>query len=332
MTPIYINGIGSIQPQVEAVQEANPFVCVEPDYKQYLDPSAVRRLSKLIKRTLVASKLALTEAEIEIPDAIITGTGLGCLEDTEKFLNSVLEDELGMLSPTAFIQSTHNTLSGQVALMLKCHGYNTTYAQRSHSFEQAVEDAVMMLEAKEAQHILVGAADEIPPNTHRILQKIGLYRSVQKHSELPIAGEGVHYFVFSTQKTSHSKARLLASTYFSGTINIQQEVESFLTPLQLHPSSIDLMILGRNGQPTNDNIYQKLLLALPHSGQLHYKHLTGESFTASAFGWKLASDYLVNASVGEPFLLKMPSKEVKNILLYNHFQNTEHSLALLQHV
>lgn len=52
-------------------------------------------------------------------DAIITATGLGCLADTEKFMNALMDNREQMLNPTAFIQSTFNTVGAQLALLLK---------------------------------------------------------------------------------------------------------------------------------------------------------------------------------------------------------------------
>ncbi len=46
-----------------------------------------------------------------MPGAIITGTALGCLEDTVTFLTRMIELNEELLPPTAFIQSTHNTVA-----------------------------------------------------------------------------------------------------------------------------------------------------------------------------------------------------------------------------
>lgn len=54
----------------------------------------------------VASKYALQEAGIENPDAIIVGTGMGCSQDSEKFLKNVIDNNEEFLTPTFFIQST----------------------------------------------------------------------------------------------------------------------------------------------------------------------------------------------------------------------------------
>lgn len=43
-------------------------------------------------------------------DAIITATGLGCIADSEKFLDGLIAGNETMLNPTPFIQSTFNTV------------------------------------------------------------------------------------------------------------------------------------------------------------------------------------------------------------------------------
>ena len=81
------------------------------------------------------------------------------------------EGESG-LSPTAFMQSTHNTIGSMVAIALGCHGYNCTYSQDGVSFESALLDAVMQLESGEAGNSLVGAHDEITDNVARLREAI----------------------------------------------------------------------------------------------------------------------------------------------------------------
>ena len=73
---LYINGIGSINASPSTTTVSNHHRCVDPDYKKYLDATASRRLGRLIKMALIASKECLKNAEISVPDAIITGTGL----------------------------------------------------------------------------------------------------------------------------------------------------------------------------------------------------------------------------------------------------------------
>ena len=63
---------------------------IEPNYKEFIPPAMSRRMSKTVKMSSVASTKALQEAGIEKPDAIIVGTGMGCSQDSEKFLKNVI--------------------------------------------------------------------------------------------------------------------------------------------------------------------------------------------------------------------------------------------------
>src|SRR5476651_2022650 len=83
---------------------------IEPDYKEYIDPKQIRRMSHVIKMGVATAMDCLKSAGIDQPDAIITGTAFGIMEDTVTFLTRIVEMHEEMLPPTAFIQSTHNTV------------------------------------------------------------------------------------------------------------------------------------------------------------------------------------------------------------------------------
>ena len=130
----------------EAVEYTTDYLrCIEPVYRTYIDPIQSRRMSRLIKMGIASAKISLADAGCVMPDAIITGTGLGSVEDTEKILGEITRDE-NFLNPTPFIQSTYNTISSQVAIQLKCHNYNSTYVHRTFSFESGLIDGLMQIE------------------------------------------------------------------------------------------------------------------------------------------------------------------------------------------
>ena len=94
--------------------------------KEFVPPMESRRLCKLLKGALLTSLSALREAGIESPDAIIAGTSYGMLENSEKFLLQMCREGEKELSPTLFMQSTHNTMAGMTAIKTGCHGFNIT--------------------------------------------------------------------------------------------------------------------------------------------------------------------------------------------------------------
>lgn len=147
----------------------------DPDFKPFLSPMQARRMGLILKRAIAVSLTALKDAEIECPDAIFTGTGLGCMENTENFLSAMCRDGEEMLPPTYFMMSTHNTISSAVAILLRCHGQNCTYSQKDISFESALLDAFLQLQVGGISNALVGAHDETTPDTYRLLKGAGYF-------------------------------------------------------------------------------------------------------------------------------------------------------------
>ena len=189
---LYIKGVGILSAVGSNVDEdflqqketpAN-FLCKEPDYTVYIPPMQLRRMSKAVRMGIGASKIALQQAKIEKPDAISIGTAMGCLNDTEVFLKKMVEQEEQMLTPTAFIQSTHNTVGGQIALLYGCNGHNLTYVHRGHSFEQAMLNAYLYLQQHPDENVLVGGIDELTPTSEAILERFGVLNN----------GEGANFF------------------------------------------------------------------------------------------------------------------------------------------
>ena len=155
----------------------------DPDFKPFLSPMQARRMGLILKRAIAVSLTALKDAGIECPDAIFTGTGLGCMENTENFLSAMCRDGEEMLPPTYFMMSTHNTISSAVAILLHCHGCNCTYSQKDISFESALLDTFLQLQAGRMGNALVGAHDETTPDTYRLLKGTGYFEGIVTAAE-----------------------------------------------------------------------------------------------------------------------------------------------------
>ena len=128
--------------------------------KDFITPMEARRMGKLLKAATLTSLTVLKEACVEIPDAIITATSNGMVENSEKFLEEMIENRESLLKPTLFMQSTHNTIGSSVAIRLCCHGYNITYCQGERSLEWGMKDAVRLIQSGRAETVLVGRHDE----------------------------------------------------------------------------------------------------------------------------------------------------------------------------
>lgn len=173
----------------------------DPDFKQFLNPLQARRMGLILKRAIAVSLTALKDAGIECPDAIFTGTGLGCMENTENFLSAMCRDGEEMLPPTYFMMSTHNTISSAVAILLRCHGRNCTYSQKDISFESALLDAFLQLQVGGVSNTLVGSHDETTPDTYRLLRGAGYF------DDTVTAAEASSAFVLSADSGSLSLSK-----------------------------------------------------------------------------------------------------------------------------
>ncbi len=274
----YINGIGLVSPQKttepgaflsEVIDHnADYLKCINPNYKASSDPLAARRMSRLIKMGITSAKLCLAEAGITMPDAIITGTGLGSVEDTEKILDSIILQEQ-LLNPAPFIQSTYNTINSQIAINLKCHNYNSTYVHRTFSFESGLLDAMMQLEEKTANHVLVGGIDEMTINHLKIIRRLGHFKMIPAFNlnllkyESPgaIAGEGSGYFLLSSEKNERTYSSITGvGTFYKpgGQEGIKNRIIAFLSSLNLKIEDVDIFLTGLNGDMEFDTIYYQL--------------------------------------------------------------------------
>lgn len=245
-----------------------------PDFKEFIPPASLRRLSPVLKLGLTAAMECKTKCGRDF-DAISVGTSLGCLRDTEKFLETVITSTNDFLSPTAFIQSTHNTIGGQISLGLGNHAYNMTHTQNSLSFEIALVDAMLCAEEGKSA-ILVGAADE----------KIDFLSQLQPNllrDQYPLSS-GASFFVISKEKSNSGIGVQAIDTFFAAG-NIQSRITEFLKKENVEMSEIALVI--HSGTQLEDY----------NGHQINFLDFTGLHYSASSFALHMAHDFLLSSEV-----------------------------------
>lgn len=347
---IFINGVGNISPQetllgklpAEPVRHNSEYLkCIEPNYKEFLNPVLARRMGRVIKMGVAAAKTCLTDAGIIQPGAIITGTGFGCVEDTENFIMSLIDNEEKFLPPVSFIQSTHNTIAAQIALELKCREYNYNYVHRASSFESALLDAMMLINENCGNNVLIGGIDEITPNFFKITSRLGLWKDNNDHLALAssktngsYAGEGSSFFVLSNQYIKSSYAVINSVSVFFRPYDqneIENKIKSFLLACNIAIPEIDNVLYGFSGDLETDYIYHQLSKNLfSGANSLYYKHLCGEYFTSTAFAAWLSACLLKEQNIPQYIQYQTCKKTtLEKVLIYNQFRNFEHSLILL---
>jgi len=327
----YIISTGNISPQhsmdvnlffqsrIETYE--NFFNALEPDYATFIDTKMIRRMSRIVKMGVAASATCLRNAGVEMPAAILTATAYGCLEDSASFLRSMIQFDEQMLSPTAFIQSTHNTVGAQIALLLKCHHYNNTIVHRAFSFENALTEAVLLLE-EGVSPVLVGAIDEITSDRHAILSRFGLYRKTTGN----IAGEGAAFFLLAKEPDGDYQAVLKAVQTMYKPFIMQEDISQFLAAHDLMNEPPGLIIHAETGNDKSKQNYQALKNAFPDTPEFAYKSLCGDFPTSSGFALWFASLLLKEQRV--PAWMHGIKFPLKNIFIHQQ-DGLHHSFYLI---
>ena len=261
-----------------------PFVkAVNPAFREYISPNEARRMGNIMKRALVTSLKVMKETGIDHPDAIITGTSIGSLDYSEKLLDMLVENGEESLSPTYFMQSTHNTVSSTLSIYTATHSYNTTYSHGGVSFELALKDAWMQLYLGQISNALVGGHDEMVEPYFELLRKTG-YVGVE--GMVP-CGECAMSMMLNKQASTENLCELAGLSVFrtKSIANIRKQLELLAEKAGVKMEDIQTVMTGVNGNPVNDRLYQPVLDELfPHAKHLQYKQLFGENYTASALG------------------------------------------------
>jgi 3-oxoacyl-(acyl-carrier-protein) synthase len=179
-----ISGIGSVSPYgalcgtidavpiqprqitkwpVEGIRRA---FLVEPFRPSDVVPGLkTRRLDRLSVWALVTASLAIKDARLDLSRdersrvAVVCGTGLGCIELTESFLQSALDNGWAQTDPILFPETLWNSPASHVARCLELTGPNVTLSSTGQSGECALAQAASMVRFGQADRAIVIAGD-----------------------------------------------------------------------------------------------------------------------------------------------------------------------------
>lgn len=298
-----------------------------PTYRDFISPAASRRMAPAVKMGVAAATKALQDATVDQPDAIITGSGMGCMQDTEKFLNALLENKEEFLAPTAFIQSTHNTVGGQIALGLQCKAYNNTFVHGSLSFESALLDAQLAIQEDANSTILVGGVDELGTE---FIDFVALKEQQERPPKKVPLSEGATFFVVSGHAKDEAVFLKDMQTYRTVLEDqIASKMLQFLAKNKLEVSDIDVLFLGNTGDAF-DTYYE--VVSSRFSAEIvriPFKEYAGDFYTCIGFAlwwaYYLLEMQCFPGCICEPYV----TWPYQNILIYNNEKGQNHSFLLV---
>ena len=154
MAELYFNGFSSFAGDVPV-----------ENFAPYVEPRRLRRMEMMAKNALFCSFQALEQAHLPISEpkkmGLSIAVGAGSLENTCKFMDSILDDGDELSSPTAFAGSVHNSTGLALSLFLKINGPCVSTGQFEASFAGALLSAISFLHKGCCREVLIVAAEDI---------------------------------------------------------------------------------------------------------------------------------------------------------------------------
>lgn len=353
LNPAYIISSSCLSPQKTFEQEVifsegeifscdtNLLFCQEVDFKKYINPVQIRRMSRVLRMGYAAAVYCLQQVADKKIEGVIFGTGKGSMTDTEAFLRAIKDYHETALNPTQFIHSTYNQVNGLVSLNQKIDSYNVTYVHRGFSFEHSLLDAMMLLE-EQAQNVLFGTFEEMTEEHFSIKKSWKNYKQefvnnlnlFQSKTIGTIAGEGCGFFVLGNKKNTLNSVKVMdvKTLYKPDESTLFQAINLFLQKNDLHFSDIDIIMHGDNGNIQQKNHYSYFENHFSNASLLNFKHLSGEFDTAIHFGFWLAFKILEQQQIPHFLIRKraqIAHQEIRHILLYNNYLEDNQSLILM---
>jgi len=210
--------------------------------EKYLGSKGLRNLDRTTMLSLVAAKLAIEDAGLEITDenrddiGVVLGSTMGSVHSISEFDKEGLREGPRYVSPAHFPNTVINSPASQVAIRFGLRGLNSTISTGFSASLDAIGYAMDMLRFDRAKTLLVGGVEELCIQTFLGFYKLGFLATSQNgspplfcpfHAQRcgALLGEGAAFFIL--ELLEHAQAR---------DAKVYAELLSFAS--QFHPDSL----------------------------------------------------------------------------------------------
>ena len=150
------------------------------DITEFMTRKETRRMDRLGVFSVIASKLALGDAALELTDdnrarvGAIVGSGVGPMESMENFSIPVLDEGAGAANPAVFPNTVYNAAGGQVAMHVGAVGPASTVTTGHAAGASAVCYCYDLAASNQADAMLAVATDTITDTVVDAFRDLGL--------------------------------------------------------------------------------------------------------------------------------------------------------------
>jgi len=285
--------------------------------EQYLGPKGLRNLDRTTLLALVAAKLAIEDAKLEISDetrndiGVVLGSTMGSVHSISEFDKEGLREGPRYVNPAHFPNTVINSPASQVAIRFGLKGLNTTISTGFTASLDAIGYAMDMLRLGRVKTLLVGGVEELCIQTFLGFYKLGLLATSSNGTPAPLApfgseargtllGEGAAFFSVelfedAERRGVHPLAELVGyGTHFNPEamyrydregVGASRAIQAALDDAGITPSEVPLVNTCANGIPGWDNGERKVLsqvfsMTAGDATVRSTKSLIGETFSA----------------------------------------------------
>jgi 3-oxoacyl-[acyl-carrier-protein] synthase II len=153
---------------------------VDLDAGQFMSGKERRRVDRLGIFSVIASRLALQDAGIEVGDdnrnriGVIIGTGVGPMESMEAFSRPLFEEGPEAASPAVFPNTVYNAAGGQVAIQVGAVGPASTVTAGHAAGASALAYAFDLAARNQADAVVCLGADTLTDTVVAAYDALGL--------------------------------------------------------------------------------------------------------------------------------------------------------------
>lgn len=279
------------------------------DFSYYLGKKNSKYLTRATKLLLIASGLALKDANIIITDknkleiGVVIGTVFGSLSSIMRFIQVNLIEGPNCVSPIDFPNILANSAASQIAIQYGIEGINTTLSTGFASSLDAIGYATHMIKNKRIRAVLSGGSEELSKEIYQNFYKLKLLSGSKKEERefcAPfdrkrngiILGEGSAVLILEDKDYAQSR-RINAIAEVVGCGNsfgnnldmLKKAMQLAIEDAQLKPQDIDYICANANGDIQQDRLEIEAIkdVFANHKNLCvsSIKSMTGECYAAS---------------------------------------------------
>ena len=320
-------------PGVPVCGPASRTAALVPDlsFAEWIPPLVGRRMSPPSRFAVAAACMAWGDAGLAPPQepdpatSVVLATAFGASSFSERLLDQLFAEGPEAMSPSLFTESVANAPAAQVAIQRRATGPNHTVCQREAGALLALAHGAAEVRRGAAERSLAGAAEEITPLLHAILDRFGALararggsgeaaRPLDRRRDGFVAASGAAVAVLEDEAAARERgARVLArlrawggafdpsaprAGWGRGEETLGRALRRLLERAGLTPDDVDLIVSGASGAVAGDRLEARVL-RVAWGGRPLPPVLAPKGVTGEYAGGHLAAALL--AAAGRPF-------------------------------